>query len=111
VKLLAFSIGAAFGAGSRYAMVLYFKNSFRFPIGVLVVNIIGAFLLGVIAEEKSNLGYGLVGFCGALTTWSALSLDLHEQIRNRELRSALINLGLNYGLGIAAAMLGIWVRG
>ena len=111
MRLELFLAGAAFGAVSRYLVVTFFKSSYRFPIGVLVVNVLGAFLLGLVSSSGSNIAYGLVGFCGALTTWSGFSLDLRTQLQSRDYRNFALNLFLNYGLGVAAAMVGIWVRG
>ena len=42
MRLELFLVGAALGAVSRYLVVTYFKRSYRFPIGVLVVNVLGA---------------------------------------------------------------------
>jgi fluoride exporter len=111
MRLGIFLVGATLGAVSRYLIVTFFRASYRFPVGVLVVNVLGSFLLGVMAAEKNDLAFGLVGFCGALTTWSGFSLDLRNQIGARDYRNFLLNLFLNYGLGVAAAMIGIWVRG
>ena len=111
MRLELFLVGAALGAVCRYLVVTFFKSSYRFPIGVLVVNVLGAFLLGLVATSGSNIAYGLVGFCGALTTWSGFSLDLRNQLQSRDFRNFALNLFLNYGLGVAAAMFGIWVRG
>jgi fluoride ion exporter CrcB/FEX len=51
----------------------------------------------------------LVGFCGALTTWSAFALDLFDEAEKKDYRSFALNLLSNYGLGVFAAALGIWV--
>jgi fluoride ion exporter CrcB/FEX len=50
-----------------------------------------------------------MGFCGALTTWSALSLDLFDELGKKNYKAFAVNLLSTYGLGIAAAALGIWV--
>jgi fluoride ion exporter CrcB/FEX len=50
-----------------------------------------------------------MGFCGALTTWSAFALDLFEDVSEKNYRSFALNLLSNYGLGVLAAALGIWV--
>ena len=111
MRLELFLIGAAIGAVTRYVIVEFFRSNYRFPIGVLVANIFGAFLLGLSSGTKTDLAFGLAGFCGALTTWSAFSLDLNAQLRARDYRSFATNLLLNFGLGIGAAALGIWIQG
>jgi CrcB protein len=81
----------------------------KFPLGILIVNVSGSFLLGLVIESGSDIAYGLMGFCGALTTWSAFALDLFEEVDKKDFRSFTLNLLTNYGLGVLAAALGIWV--
>jgi len=81
----------------------------KFPLGILIVNVSGSFLLGLVIESGSDIAYGLMGFCGALTTWSAFALDLFEEVDRKDFRSFTLNLLTNYGLGVLAAALGIWV--
>ena len=111
MRLVYFLLGAAIGASTRYAIVEFFRSNYKFPIGVLIANISGSFILGMTASSKTTIAYGLMGFCGALTTWSAFAIDLHKSSRDKDFRSMLSNLFLNYGLGIGAAMLGIWIQG
>ena len=111
MRLELFLFGAAIGATTRYLIVEYFRFNFAFPIGVLISNIVGAFLLGLTSGTQTDLAFGLAGFCGALTTWSALSLDLSAQLQSRNYRGFATNLLLNYGIGIGAAALGIWIQG
>jgi len=81
----------------------------KFPLGIVIVNVSGSFLLGLVIESGSYIAYGLMGFCGALTTWSAFALDLFEEVDKKDFRSFTLNLLTNYGLGVLAAALGIWV--
>ena len=81
----------------------------KFPLGIVIVNVSGSFLLGLIIDSGSDIAYGLMGFCGALTTWSAFALDLFEEVEKKDFRSFILNLLTNYGLGVLAAALGIWV--
>ena len=81
----------------------------KFPLGILIVNVSGSFLLGLVIESGSDIAYGLMGFCGALTTWSAFALDLFEEVDKKDFRSFTLNLLTNYGLGVLAAALGIWI--
>lgn len=83
--ILAVAVGGALGAVARYlvsswAMTL---SSGGFPVGTLVVNIVGSFLMGVLIEVlamKAQLplevrGLLVVGFLGAFTTFSTFALD------------------------------------
>jgi len=107
MKLAYFLIGAGIGAPVRYVIDNYFRTNFKFPAGILIVNVFGSFILGLVINNETNLSFLLFGFCGALTTWSAFALDLFDQ--RRQVRSFTVNLLSNYSLGVLAALLGLWV--
>ena len=104
-----FLLGAFIGAPVRYVIVEYLKSSLKFPLGILLVNVIGSFLLGLILESETNIAFALMGFSGALTTWSAFAMDLFEQAKRREQLLFLLNLCGNYALALFAASFGIWL--
>jgi len=109
MRLSLFLLGAFVGAPTRYVIDTYFRSYMKFPLGIVIVNVSGSFLLGLVIESGSDIAYGLMGFCGALTTWSAFALDLFEEAEEKDFRSFTLNLLTNYGLGVLAAALGIWV--
>jgi len=109
MRLSLFVLGAFVGAPTRYVIDTYFRSYMKFPLGIVIVNVSGSFLLGLIIDSGSDIAYGLMGFCGALTTWSAFALDLFEEVDKKDFRSFTLNLLTNYGLGVLAAALGIWV--
>lgn len=111
MKLALFLIGAGVGAPTRYVIDRFFRTQFRFPVGILIVNVLGSFLLGLVAGGESDLNFLLIGFCGAFTTWSALILDLFEDFNAGRMRSVAVNLLASYGIGVFAALLGLWVAG
>ena len=107
MRLALFLIGAGIGAPTRYVIDRFFRDSYRFPYGILTVNVAGSFLLGVIANAETDLTFLLFGFCGALTTWSAFALDLFQERGDKKLFA--VNLFGNYLLGVFAALLGLWI--
>ena len=109
MRLSLFVLGAFVGAPTRYVIDTYFRSYMKFPLGIVIVNVSGSFLLGLIIDSGSDIAYGLMGLCGALTTWSAFALDLFEEVEKKDFRSFILNLLTNYGLGVLAAALGIWV--
>ena len=104
-----FLLGAFIGAPTRYVIVEYLKSYLKFPLGILLVNVIGSFLLGLILKSETNIAFALMGFSGALTTWSAFAMDLFEQAKRREQLLFLLTLFGNYALALRAAGLGIWI--
>lgn len=109
MKLGLFLVGAFIGAPTRYVIDRHFRSLMKFPLGILIVNTTGSFLLGLVIESNTDVSFALMGFCGALTTWSAFALDLFDEIEKKNYRSFALNLLSNYGIGVLAAALGIWV--
>lgn len=99
MRLLPFILGAGLGAPLRYLIDKYFRTKFVFPVGILIVNVIGSFVLGYNHEN-----YFVMGFCGALTTWSAFMLDVDKDLPFR--RRTAINIVLTFVLSISAVAAG-----
>ena len=106
MNILLFSIGAAIGAPLRFWIDYKFKARYKFPAGILLVNIFGSFLIGVFATD---VNYLVLGFCGALTTWSTFIVDVYSGIANKQLKQSLINLIGSLILGVLAFKFGISV--
>jgi CrcB protein len=106
MNLLLFSIGAAVGAPLRFWIDNLFRPKYKFPIGIFIVNIFGSFLIGLIARgATTNLEYLLLGFCGALTTWSTFIVDLHFGVKNRLYKITLTNLVVSILFGYFAFLM------
>ncbi|MDH3473947.1 MAG: fluoride efflux transporter CrcB [Rhodospirillales bacterium] len=85
-ELLVVAAGGAFGAVFRYLVYVLAGLAFGtgFPFGTLIVNIVGSFVMGVLAEgmalaweftPEARL-FLTVGILGAFTTFSTFSLDV-----------------------------------
>ncbi|MCO7219120.1 CrcB family protein [Klenkia sp. PcliD-1-E] len=79
-------------------------------VGVLVVNVVGSLVLGVVAGAR-GLGPVVValvgtGFCGALTTFSTFGFDVVRLVEERRVARALAYLGGSLLLGLATAAIG-----
>jgi CrcB protein len=103
MNILIFSIGAALGAPIRFWIDNKFRPQFKFPAGIFIVNIAGAFVIGLYAN---HMNYFVVGFCGALTTWSTFIVDVFLGIQNRAYKSSVINLFGSLILGVLAFKFG-----
>jgi CrcB protein len=99
MRLLTFIAGAALGAPLRYLIDKFFRTKYVFPVGILIANVVGSFILGY---KQDN--YFVMGFCGAFTTWSAFMLDVDRELPFR--RRTAINIALTFGLSIAAVAAG-----
>jgi len=96
-KLILIAFGGALGAPLRYLINDLMKNFsfFAMPSGIMLVNFIGCFCIGVvmahISDLKSNIYFFLViGFLGSFTTMSAFSQQTIELLYNGKELNALI---------------------
>lgn len=83
-----------------------------FPIGILAVNLLGAFSLGLLAGSGIE-GQGLVilggGLIGSFSTFSTWMLDTHRLGSSSLPHLAWANLGISQLAGFLAFVLGHWV--
>jgi CrcB protein len=80
-----------------------------FPLGTLVVNVSGAFLLGLLVGlSLSGNGYRFAGTAalGSYTTFSTWMLETQRLGEDGETHGLLANLVLSVALGLGAAALG-----
>jgi CrcB protein len=119
--LLIAALGAV-GALVRYHLGAFVHSSANralasetgFPFGTLFVNALGSFILGVTAALLSGaflsqiiyVAIG-VGFCGSLTTFSTLAVDLQRFLRDRRFAAFALLLGASAATGLGATWLGL----
>jgi len=80
--------GGAIGAAARYGTALAIKPSVAaYPVATFLVNVAGAVILGAIAalpagwlpaHELTRPAIG-TGFCGGLTTFSTMTLEIYQR--------------------------------
>jgi CrcB protein len=108
MRLAFFVIGSGIGAPIRYLVDKYFRSRTNFPFGILIVNVVGSFVLGYISTTSTvNSSFLVMGFCGALTSWSALALDQDNEFYRKNYLQMVLNFGANIIFGIGAAFLAI----
>ena len=102
-ELLLVGLGAVPGALLRWQVSLHLADRH------LLVNVVGAALLGLLAglpaAPRRQLLIG-IGFCGSLTTFSSWMLDTIRLISAGHIAEAFGLVGLTLGLGLAAAWIG-----
>jgi fluoride exporter len=99
------------------AKAIHEKFNSVFPIGTLMVNVIGSFLLGLIyilavrkigLTENARLLLG-VGFCGGFTTFSAFALENFHMMQQKLVGTSALYIFISVAAGILALGAGIWV--
>jgi len=116
---LLIAAGGAAGAVSRYvvdgSLTRWLGGSF--PMGTLVVNLSGSFVLGILFAlviERSSLPAGvrepvMIGFIGAYTTFSTWMLESARLMESGAWLLAAANLGGSVLLGLIAVFAGLAV--
>ena len=73
------ALGGAVGAAVRYVLGHLGDRPGRLPWGTVAANLAGAFVLGlVVGSGGSTHALVALGFCGALTTYSAFAVQTHD---------------------------------
>ena len=101
-------IGAAIGALVRYNLTAFIKGKLgtNFPIATLIINLTGAFLLGIVKDTEVALLVG-TGILGGYTTFSTYNVELLTLLRNK----AWAYFVLSGIFGPVAAFLGWYLAG
>ncbi len=110
------AVAGGLGAGGRYLVDAFIMRgrSEAFPLGILVVNVVGAFLLGLLTATAIGPTWLLilgVGLLGGFTTFSTVSVETVLLARRGRRDWAWGNLLITAGAAIVAAALGIALGG
>lgn len=113
IRVFIVGIGGFIGAALRYMIsastAKYFGN---FPMGTLIVNVAGGFIMGFIMESSTSLFpmpanmriFLTTGILGGLTTFSTFSYETISFLAD----GAYLMGGLNAGLNLFLALFSCW---
>lgn len=112
-ELVLVTFGAAAGGALRYFVSGFIGRRIgeAFPWGTLIVNVTGAFAIGVMAAlggapSSDAWLFGVTGLLGAYTTVSSFSLQTLALAREGGQRQAFNNVAFSVAFSLAAAALG-----
>lgn len=116
-SLLYVALGGASGACLRYLTGLGVTRvmGHGFPLGVIAVNILGSFLMGVfvvVAAQRSLTHLSplvMTGFLGGFTTFSAFSLEAVTLFERGQTAAAATYVLISVVGSILALFLGLWI--
>ena len=113
---LTVAAGGAIGASLRHLVGLWTLRQFGpgLPVGTLSVNVVGSFLMGVLAAwllaRGAGQGFALflgTGVLGGFTTFSAFSLDAVRLLEAKGMGAFAAYVGASVGLSLVALVLGL----
>ena len=114
------AIGGAIGTMARYGLsVLAMPISRNLPLGTLIINIVGSFIIGFFGtltlthgkfplSENARL-FIMVGLCGGFTTFSSFSLQTLDLMRSGAYFRAMANVVLSVALCVGAVAIGHFI--
>lgn len=107
-ELGAIFLGGAVGALLRAGLTEALPDpGVGWPWATFVVNVVGAALLGywftTLPHTQYRRPFLTTGFCGALTTFSTVQLELLEMIEAGRVGLACLYLGVSIAAGLAGA--------
>lgn len=115
IECLLVGIGGFIGSVCRYLIGLIpVTPSNGFPVKTLFINVLGAFLIGLIAAAAAKnavVDQRLIlmlktGVCGGFTTFSTFALEVTDLMRAGSLGTAAMYIVLSLVLGTAAVFAG-----
>ncbi len=115
-SILAISIGAAIGAVGRWLLSLWLNKVFVFiPLGTLVANLVGGYLIGVAFALFANHPSWsaewrllvITGFLGGLTTFSTFSIETVGLLQQEKWLWAAMQISLHVLGSLVMTLMGL----
>jgi CrcB protein len=115
--ILLVAVGGAVGSVARYLMASGIQSStgWDFPIGTVLVNILGCFLIGILyvllvarPDPRHDLrALLMVGVMGGFTTFSSFSLETVTMAMSGNFGGATLNVVISVAACLVGTILGI----
>ena len=116
MQALYVAAGGACGATCRFLLSYLSVSDRGLPLSTFLANVIGCFLIGIIAVKGEARGWDenlllflKTGFCGGLTTFSTFTYETHSLFTQGDTRLALLYISSSLLLSICGLLLGYYV--
>ncbi len=111
VPVISVALGGAIGSVLRYGVGLIVA----FPLGTLVVNVIGSFAIGIAWVHLADRGlqhwlpFAMTGVLGGFTTFSAFTLDALRLVEEGRVMAAGGYILVSLVMSLLACAAGLWI--
>lgn len=115
IECIFVGVGGFVGAVCRYLIgMISLKEGYVFPIKTLMINIVGSFIIGIVAALAMKTDclnprvvlFLKVGICGGFTTFSSFALETTDLMRDGKIHLAFIYTVLSITMGVLAVFAG-----
>ncbi len=116
-RFLIVCAGGAIGSGARFLLSTAMARAFgpQFPVGTLLVNVTGSFLIALVTELSLRTGaispdlrlFLTTGVMGGYTTYSSFNYETLRLAEDGSLGLAALNLGITVAGCLVAGVLGL----
>ena len=117
-NIMLVGFGGFIGSVLRYLASEWTHHIFKtnsFPVGTAIINVTGCLIIGLLggwAEHVQSFTpnarlFLFLGLLGGFTTFSAFGYETMTLLRDKELFSAFVNVGIHLLLGFGAVLLGL----
>lgn len=116
-SMLVIGLGGGIGSICRYLLqvAIHKAVSVSFPLGTMVVNILGCFLIGILYGAATRIPqftlewrlFLITGICGGFTTFSSFSYEGMSLMLERNYLYFFSYMGLSVFLGLLATWAGL----
>jgi len=115
MKILSVMFGGFIGAIARYSIGEWIHTNNDFPLGTLIINLLGCFLLGwfltfITIKKKRRTEYTLflgTGLIGSFTTFSTFSVETIRLLQNGLLLNGALYILTSILLGLLLTYIGV----
>jgi len=111
------AVGGALGTLARYIGMIFIGRELGtdFPWAVFIINIVGSFTIGVVAELQALVlnnseavrAFVVVGILGGFTTFSSFSLDTWLLVERGQVAMAFLYAVGSVAVGVAGLVAGL----
>lgn len=112
LEIVLVGFGGFLGAAVRYLISIYLNRFESLPIGTLLLNVGGSFLIGFIFGlhlDRMWMFFLVSGLLGALTTFSTLYKECFELWMAGKKKVAVIYIGFTFVGSLLAALFGYYL--